>query len=298
MTRFKLIFLILYILSKVLNAFDFKAELSFGDALYQEEEWYGAYLQYKKVLFFNPEAAIKKSLILKIGDTYLFGGQPISVFNLIKKYKELGKKDTEFQSELSLLSARAYFYQGKFKKSLALAEPFLSKSFLSDKALKKFLVLAMKSSAAAKPLTSVKNHLQYLGTKLKVRTYDKVFSSLPEFSRKRLKSPILGGLLSLLPGGGQLYAKRPIEALSSFLINGGLITLSVLWFVQDSSLPENSRRPYLTIPLLGLSSLFYLANIYSGINLTLHYNKQMAKDYRQKVNSYIENFSLSLGVRI
>ena len=89
------------------------------------------------------------------------------------------------------------------------------------------------------------------------------------------KSPTTAGLLSILPGGGQLYCGRYQDALVALLINGGLIWAA--WEAFDNEL----------YALGGLISFvevgFYAGNIYGAVSSAHKYNQDRLVDFRESL---------------
>lgn len=97
------------------------------------------------------------------------------------------------------------------------------------------------------------------------------------------KNPTLAGLLSILPGSGQLYCERYHDALVAFLINGGLI-----WAACESF----DRDLYALGTIIGIVETgFYSGNIYSAVNSAHKYN-------RSKTRNFIENIRRNTRVNL
>ncbi len=85
------------------------------------------------------------------------------------------------------------------------------------------------------------------------------------------KKPGLAGFLSVIPGGGYLYCGRPKDALTAFLLNGGLIWAAVSAFKNDN--------PALGAVIGFVESGFYAGNIYGGISSAHKYNKNQTQHF-------------------
>lgn len=72
------------------------------------------------------------------------------------------------------------------------------------------------------------------------------------------KSPVLGGILNLIPGLGYLYAGRSVEAGRSFLINGSFLVLAAYSLSQE--------KIGFGIAFSTIGTITYIANIYGGVN--------------------------------
>ena len=91
--------------------------------------------------------------------------------------------------------------------------------------------------------------------------------------------PKLAGVLSVIPGAGQLYCGRYKDALSAFIVNGGLIWAAVESF--DNELYALGT----TISIFGFG--FYTGNIYGAITSAHKYNQVQTQKYiRQLQKQY------------
>ncbi|WP_321492587.1 hypothetical protein [uncultured Desulfobacter sp.] len=79
------------------------------------------------------------------------------------------------------------------------------------------------------------------------------------------KSPVLAGLLSIIPGGGMLYCERYKDAFASFCFNTGLIWAAYTAFDHDN--------PALGGVISFVEAGFYSGNIYGSISAAHKYNK-------------------------
>jgi tetratricopeptide (TPR) repeat protein len=97
------------------------------------------------------------------------------------------------------------------------------------------------------------------------------------------KNSRLAGLLSILPGGGQLYTGRYQDALISFLLNTLTFWAAIEAFEED--------QPVLG-GLLGVVGInFYTGNIYSAVNSAHKYNRRATK-------TFIEGLKRRAGIRL
>lgn len=79
------------------------------------------------------------------------------------------------------------------------------------------------------------------------------------------KSPVLSGILAIIPGGGMLYCERYKDAFVSFCFNTGLIWAAYTAFEHDN--------PALGGVITFVESGFYSGNIYGSITAAHKYNK-------------------------
>ena len=97
-------------------------------------------------------------------------------------------------------------------------------------------------------------------------------SALSRHDRVPTKRPLAAGLLSIIPGGGQLYCGRYQDALAAFLVNAGLMISA--WEAFDNEL----------YALGGVISFvefgFYSANIYGAISSAHKFNRDQFNGFR------------------
>lgn len=104
------------------------------------------------------------------------------------------------------------------------------------------------------------------------------FIELPS-TLPRYKSPVLGGVCSLIPGGGQLYSGRGGDALYAFIVVTGTSLLAYYYYDREEDLKFGIS--------LGTAILFYAGNIYGGINAARNFN------YYQNVKYLSETVELA-----
>lgn len=90
------------------------------------------------------------------------------------------------------------------------------------------------------------------------------------------KSPLTAGLLSIVPGGGQLYLKRYQDALTALLINTGLAWAA--WESFDNDLNALGG----IIAFVGLG--FYTGNIYGAVAGAHKFNQDRNREFKEHLN--------------
>lgn len=108
------------------------------------------------------------------------------------------------------------------------------------------------------------------------------------------KNPTTAGLLSIVPGGGQLYCGRYRDALTAFAINAGLIWAA--WESFDNE--QYALGSVITFVEFG----FYAGNIYGAVSGAHKFNRDRIDDFRSNLSRY-RRMPLSLvpvpgGVRV
>ena len=97
-------------------------------------------------------------------------------------------------------------------------------------------------------------------------------AAVSRYDQIRTKHPFTAGLLSIIPGGGQMYCGRYQDALAAFLINAGLILSA--WEAFDNEL----------YALGGVISFiefgFYSGNIYGAVSSAHKFNRNRVDAFR------------------
>ncbi|MBN2322501.1 MAG: hypothetical protein JXQ30_02105 [Spirochaetes bacterium] len=104
---------------------------------------------------------------------------------------------------------------------------------------------------------------------------EKIAAELEEALKQRDKSPVLGGIFSIVPGMGHLYAGRAWDGFKSLLVNATFITLSVVCFTND--------LPVAGGIFTGVEGVLYIVNIYGGVNAVLQENARQAVIRRDRM---------------
>ena len=100
-------------------------------------------------------------------------------------------------------------------------------------------------------------------------------ASLSQSDAISRRDPTTAGVLSIIPGGGQLYCGRYQDALAAFLINTGLIWAS--WEAFDKDQPALGS-------VLGFVEFgFYAGNIYGAISGAHKYNRDENARFRDRL---------------
>ncbi len=228
-----------------------------------------------------------------IGTSYGREGKPSrSLKELLKLRNSLnsleeGASIENLLCEASYCIAYIYFYTKKFDRFLTEAENL---EYLCNNIYPEIIenmgrmelstyIYMMKWQKALK-LVKIKNLLDE-----KTRTL--LEKSLIETIKHRPKSPVLGGVLSIIPGLGHIYAGMYWDGIRSILFNFsfGLLTLY-----------SYKHGEYLFSAGFGIiESILYVSNIYGGINAVKHSNRNY---YINKRNSMLKHIHIKQNLEI
>jgi tetratricopeptide (TPR) repeat protein len=91
----------------------------------------------------------------------------------------------------------------------------------------------------------------------------------------RTKVALMGGLLSVVPGLGYLYAGRPLAGMRSFLINLAGIGMTVFCFIMG--------MPVLGTLFCVVETALFITNVYGGVNAVLQQNARRVRENRDEM---------------
>ena len=106
-------------------------------------------------------------------------------------------------------------------------------------------------------------------------TFEEAFREITEMNEYKPRSPVLGGILSLLPGLGHLYGGLGTAGLRSFLINAACVGITVFCFVMG--------MPVLGVLFAVIEGALYFSNIYGGVNAVIRYNADFVLEHRDRI---------------
>ena len=228
-----------------------------------------------------------------IGTSYALEGKPSrSLKELLKLRNSLKSLDKGISlenllCETSYCIAYIYFYTKRFDRFLTEAEnlehlcnniyPEIIEN-MERMELSTYIYM-MKWQKALK-MVKTKNFLDK-------KTKNMLEKSLTETISHRPKSPVLGGMLSIIPGLGHIYAGMYGDGIRSILFNlsFGLLTLY-----------SYRHGEYLFSAGFGIiESILYISNIYGGINAVKHSNRNY---YINKRNSMLKHIHIKQNLEV
>src|SRR4030042_3188548 len=92
-----------------------------------------------------------------------------------------------------------------------------------------------------------------------------------------LKKPWLGGLLSIMPGAGHIYANRAGDGFFSFLTIATFGLVSYYYYQTDEDLKFGIA--------ICATAIFYAGNVYGGINAVRNYNFYKNSQYLNEIRN-------------
>jgi len=114
---------------------------------------------------------------------------------------------------------------------------------------------------------------------LKQEAFAPLMQGLVEVKNHHYKSPVLGGVLSLIPGLGHFYAGRTMDGTRSLLINTACASIAVFSFMAGV--------PFLAAVFGIIEAVMWVANIYGGVNAVLQENARYTVLMRDELLKYL-----------
>ena len=271
-------FLLLLLLVCIPNAYAEADLLSFADSLAAEDDYYRAITEYKRFLHYTPEDTHAAYAQLAIAKCLIAGqrwGQAdLALEKVWRAYPNSVEAKTARQ-----LHADAAYDRGDFAAAETryqkLRETLPTESI--DNAHYKVGLSQLQQSKHDEARDSFSALQAPLDQQLSL--------TLDEYQQLPRKSPQLAGVLSaFLPGSGQLYTERPLQAGIAFALNTAFIYAAIeSW--------DNGN--YATSGILSLFEVgWYGGNIYNAMNNAHKFNRRQQDHFHIK---FQHHFGLSLG---
>ena len=172
--------------------------------------------------------------------------------------KEKFNKYHKIFCEVNYQIAKLYFFEKEIDSFIVAKEYFDSECFFLNKTMKDELnLLEIASLIYEMRWKDALDNLNYQNfSNRQLKNY--ISSRLTEIQNHRDKSPLLGGILSIIPGLGHIYAGRFNNGLRSFLFNTAFSGLTAYTAI---------KKEYIFTSIFGLIELvLYTSNIYGGID--------------------------------
>jgi tetratricopeptide (TPR) repeat protein len=229
---------------------------NFAETLKHEEKYDHAIVEYRRLLSYFPNSRYQKDALISIVFCYYKSNQYLESIEFGQKLLYEGDINSEDENELKFLIGACYFKFGNFP---------LARAY--------FMQLEDSANELIKEKGTLLQGLSYV-QETDWQNAEKCFASIPleskfsynariceKLSREgRMlgrKSPIVAGILGIVPGLGYLYDEYEQTALSSFVVNSLFI-----WGTFEALRKDNKSIG----AILGFFSLgWYTGNIYGSI---------------------------------
>ena len=256
--------------------------LDFAESLYMERDYYRAISEYKRYIFLNAGGKNVPFARFRIGLCYMGGDKYFEASNVLVKIWD------DFPMS-------PYSIAGTYHAGISYL-----KGGAAEFAIANFKKLAMDESQGrtfyeASRFLIGYSHLEmnnWKKTREEMSAFSKDFPSSPlsknsENIVKKIdgmndlprKSPVLAGVLAIVPGLGHLYDERELDALQSFIMNGVFGYLTYYSYYSEQRYGGDHKNFTPTFVLGGITALFYSANIFGAVNSARNANAIIRGNY-------------------
>jgi len=254
--------------------------LDFAHSLYQEEDFHRAITEARRFIFLNPDHTRVTEAWLLIARASFKRGQlqeaKTGFLNVMARKDRpdlTGEAVWELGQCLELLGPRSEavdFYRGLTDSP---PEGIDNSADTRNRARYRLGWLLLEDSEW---LESSRVFGEIEGKRLLGMSGEKLAQLALEGQALPLKNPTTAGVLSaVLPGAGQMYAERPVDAALSFGLNAVF-----LWGTVEAYRKES----WVVFTLLGLMELsWYGGNIYNAVNGAHIHNRELKKSFLKKL---------------
>lgn len=261
------------------------SDAGFALHLYRSGDFAAASLELNRFIFSHPEDKfVPYARYLEAVSRARGGEYEKALSELLKLIDEVsaGAQDKTYQllqSEAKLQVLNILFRQKRFRDYSLYRERFASPGGISESVVLDYI----QAMDVAIPIYNFNWNEALLCLK-KAGFRDEKLNRLLEERllealSRRLKKPAFGGFLSIVPGGGHLYAGRFWDGVRSFFINAGVASLSIFCFTMG-------------IPVIGIlfgiiEAFLYASSIYGGVNAVLQENARYQIGLRDELLRYL-----------
>ena len=258
----------------------------FANHLYENQDYYRALSEYQRFVFLFPKDYRADQAKLQIGRCYRKEGRADKGFSyLIRLFNSRADEPVGPEALLEMVAIREE--QKRYPRAIYWTEQFIQRYpdySAIDEIYLRLAWLQIDSARYEAAIATLERVQPESSHYPRARSLRQALQQGPEV---RERSPAMAGALSaVLPGSGHLYAGRPGQAASSFLLNALFITGAVLAFEHDS--------PVLGGILVFFEVGWYVGGIRSAAQAAREENEKKEIKYRRELK---QEYRLSFGVK-
>ena len=264
---------------------DPERQFQFAEHYFQKGEYYRAIGEFERFIYFFPKAKQVELAKYRIGFAYLEGERYQEAIQAFKKLID------EYQTSVYAIKSylrisEAYVQLKNYDEALIYIENLINiapDQGIKDEAYYQCGWIYLENGLWEEAQTcfekiSAKGRKKY--------RFEQLQQQLDKKKLLKHKSPLIAGLLAIVPGSGHLYCERYRDALVSFLVNGALIYAAYEAFDNDL----NALGGIISFVEVG----FYSGNIYSAVSSAHKYNRDEKNRFFRQLKDNTK-FNISLG---
>lgn len=241
---------------------DAEQQLGFAHSLDSEGDYYRAIGEYKRFLYLYPDSPLADEARLAIGRAYVHGEQPDAAE---AHFLSLAALSPEWKARAQLETGWARYASGRSEAAILSLRSFLrwsgSQSPADTDRARYLLGWALLAEDRAEEALDAFASVSSLPEKGPLTEAARSWPSLPR------KSPLLAGLLSIVPGAGHLYIGEPLVGLAALGWNG----------LFSFALYESIRRDQVGFAVLlgALEMIWYSGTLFGAVSGAQKYNRDV-----------------------
>ena len=247
-------------------------QFDYAQALFEQEDFTAAQVEFKRFIHFFPKDPRHDRADYTAGVALFRSGQ---YYEAAKRFDTIIRQskniDNPWARQSCFMQSQAFEAMGNTGYAQVVLQNYLKLTRDTDTKDRIYLELArMHIQNTATPgkdeLDNARKNLMRISPE-KQQEYNvtKQLESIENAMNAPTKSPVLAGILAIIPGGGMLYCERYKDAFISFCFNTGLIWAAYTAFDNDN--------PALGGVITFVETGFYSGNIYGSITAAHKYNK-------------------------
>ena len=247
-------------------------QFDYAQALFEQEDFTAAQVEFKRFIHFFPKDPRHDRADYTAGVALFRSGQ---YYEAAKRFDTIIRQskniDNPWARQSCFMQSQAFEAMGNTGYAQVVLQNYLKLTRDTDTKDRIYLELArMHIQNTATPgkdeLDNARKNLMLISPE-KQQEYNvtKQLESIENAMNAPTKSPVLAGILAIIPGGGMLYCERYKDAFISFCFNTGLIWAAYTAFDNDN--------PALGGVITFVETGFYSGNIYGSITAAHKYNK-------------------------
>ncbi|MFH1728539.1 MAG: hypothetical protein ABIA04_08975 [Pseudomonadota bacterium] len=263
-----------------------------ADKFFDNNDYYRAITYYKLALFEDVTSENKQILYSKIADSFYKAQKAESAI----EYYLMAEKETAdpmILANLCFKIGKLYYLKRKIGFATEKFQSCLDR-FPDKIASPKLNYYLGFSNIDISEFEKAKMYFSKIDPKSQVFELSQEIKNNLNNKPFKKKNKILAGLLSIIPGAGQLYTEHYSEAIVSFVINGLFGFLIYDSFRKSQEIDNYGYTNLVIFSSLGLS--FYNANIYGAAHSAKRYNQASQRKFIQSLHDI--NNSSEFGLEL
>jgi hypothetical protein len=242
----------------------------FANELFDNGQYLRAAEEYQRYAFFFARHAKRREMLFKAGKSFLLANDPSTALKLFNQLTSDTPLD-EIAVEAFFMAARCQLQMNAATHAVVQLNNLVALSddpAVEDRAYYRIAWIHINRLDWNGALQSLSRISPQGAARYDVKA---IMGPLEKASAIPQKSPVAAGMLSILPGGGQLYCHRYKDALIAFVLNVG-----TFWAAHEAF---DNDQPALGGLLAFVGVGFYAGNIYGAVNDARKYNIDQKRRY-------------------